>query len=153
MTPAIETLKKLNIQFDVLSYQHEVNNTHYGMEAVEKLNLNSAQVFKTLVLETHEQVLIVALTSVDEQVNLKQLAKLYKAKKLTLADAKKVHASTGYVLGGVSPLGQKKRLKTFIHKRALNFTTIYVSAGRRGLEVALSPNDLGRAITATFAEF
>lgn len=142
MTPAIEQLKKSRIKFDVLSYEHDVNNTNYGIEAVEKLNLNSAQVFKTLVLETSEQQLIVAVTPVTQQVNLKQLAKLCAVKKVMLAEPQKVQASTGYILGGVSPLGQKKRLKTYIHSSALDFDTIYISAGKRGLEVKLSPNDL-----------
>ncbi|WP_372861804.1 Cys-tRNA(Pro) deacylase [Pseudoalteromonas sp.] len=142
MTPAIEQLKKSRIKFDVLSYEHDVNNTNYGIEAVEKLNLNSAQVFKTLVLETSEQQLIVAVTPVTQQINLKQLAKLCAVKKVMLAEPQKVQASTGYILGGVSPLGQKKRLKTYIHSSALDFDTIYISAGKRGLEVKLSPNDL-----------
>ena len=142
MTPAIEQLKKSRIKFDVLSYEHDVNNTNYGLEAVEKLNLNSAQVFKTLVLETSEQQLIVAVTPVTQQINLKQLAKLCAVKKVMLAEPQKVQASTGYILGGVSPLGQKKRLKTYIHSSALDFDTIYISAGKRGLEVKLSPNDL-----------
>ncbi len=142
MTPAIEQLKKSRIKFDVLSYEHDVNNTNYGLEAVEKLNLNSAQVFKTLVLETSEQQLIVAVTPVNQQINLKQFAKLCAVKKVMLAEPQKVQASTGYILGGVSPLGQKKRLKTYIHSSALDFDTIYISAGKRGLEVKLSPNDL-----------
>lgn len=153
MTPAIEQLKKFRIKFDVLSYEHDVNNTNYGLEAVEKLNLNSAQVFKTLVLETSEQQLIVAVTPVTQQINLKQLAKLCAVKKVMLAEPQKVQASTGYILGGVSPLGQKKRLKTYIHLSALDFDTIYVSAGKRGLEIALSPAFLAGLIQASFGNF
>ena len=153
MTPAIEQLKKSRIKFDILSYEHDVNNTNYGLEAVEKLNLNSAQVFKTLVLETSEQQLIVTVTPVTQQINLKQLAKLCAVKKVMLAEPQKVQASTGYILGGVSPLGQKKRLKTYIHLSALDFDTIYVSAGKRGLEIALSPACLARLIQASFGNF
>ena len=153
MTPAIEQLKKSRIKFDVLSYEHDVNNTNYGLEAVEKLNLNSAQVFKTLVLETSEQQLIVAVTPVTQQINLKQLAKLCVVKKVMLAEPQKVQASTGYILGGVSPLGQKKRLKTYIHSSALDFDTIYVSAGKRGLEITLSPACLAELIQASFGNF
>ena len=153
MTPAIEQLKKSRIKFDVLSYEHDVNNTNYGLEAVEKLNLNSAQVFKTLVLETSEQQLIVAVSPVTQQINLKQLAKLCAVKKVMLAEPQKVQASTGYILGGVSPLGQKKRLKTYIHSSALDFDTIYVSAGKRGLEIALSPACLAGLIQASFGSF
>ncbi|MBA6410603.1 MAG: Cys-tRNA(Pro) deacylase [Pseudoalteromonas distincta] len=152
MTPAIELLKKQKIPFEVLSYEHDAGNSQYGLEAVEKLNLDSAQVYKTLVLETHERQLIVAVTPVSQQVNLKQLAKLCGAKKVAMAAPQKVQASTGYILGGVSPLGQKKRLATFIHSSASLFDTIYVSAGKRGLEIALSPTDLAVLTNAKFGD-
>ncbi|HDY92183.1 Cys-tRNA(Pro) deacylase [Pseudoalteromonas sp. SR43-6] len=152
MTPAIELLKKQKIPFEVLSYEHDAGNSQYGLEAVEKLNLDSAQVYKTLVLETHERQLIVAVTPVSQQVNLKQLAKLCGAKKVAMAAPQKVQASTGYILGGVSPLGQKKRLATFIHSSASLFDTIYVSAGKRGLEIALSPTNLAALTSAKFGD-
>lgn len=153
MTPAIELLKKQKVPHDVLSYQHDASTTRYGQEAVEKLNLNSEQVFKTLVLETNEGQLIVAITPVSQQVNLKQLAKLCSSKKVAMASAPTVQAATGYILGGVSPLGQKKRLTTFIHSSALAFKAVYVSAGKRGLEVALSPTDLMSQTHATYGDF
>ena len=153
MTPAIELLKKQKIPFEVLSYEHDAGNSHYGLEAVEKLNLDSAQVYKTLVLETHEKELIVAVTPVSQQVNLKLLAKLCGAKKVAMAAAQKVQTSTGYILGGVSPLGQKKRLPTLIHSSASQFESIYVSAGKRGLEVALKPADLALLTNAKFGDF
>ncbi|MBB1326325.1 Cys-tRNA(Pro) deacylase [Pseudoalteromonas sp. SR45-1] len=152
MTPAIELLKKQKIPFEVLSYEHDAGNSQYGLEAVEKLNLDNAQVYKTLVLETHERQLIVAVTPVSQQVNLKQLAKLCGAKKVAMAAPQKVQASTGYILGGVSPLGQKKRLATFIHSSASLFDTIYVSAGKRGLEIALSPTNLAALTSAKFGD-
>ena len=152
MTPAIELLKKQKIPFEVLSYEHDAGNSQYGLEAVEKLNLDSAQVYKTLVLETHERQLIVAVTPVSQQVNLKQLAKLCGAKKVAMAAPQNVQASTGYILGGVSPLGQKKRLATFIHSSASLFDTIYVSAGKRGLEIALSPTNLAALTSAKFGD-
>ncbi|KAF7772891.1 Cys-tRNA(Pro) deacylase [Pseudoalteromonas marina] len=153
MTPAIALLEKQKIKFEILSYQHDANNGHYGLEAVEKLNLNSEQVFKTLVLETHEGELIVAITPVSQQVNLKQLAKVAKTKKVALAAPQKVNASTGYILGGVSPIGQKKRLKTYIHSSASEFEIIYVSAGKRGLELKLAIDDIAELTKATFAVF
>ena len=152
MTPAIQMLKSSNVSFTTLSYEHDVNNTNYGLEAVEKLNLNSAQVFKTLVLETSEQQLIVAVTPVTQQVNLKQLAKLCVVKKVMLAEPQKVQASTGYILGGVSPLGQKKRLTTSIDITAKALTTIYVSGGKRGVELALSPSALAQLTQARFVD-
>ena len=153
MTPAIALLEKQKIKFEILSYQHDANNGHYGLEAVEKLNLNSEQVFKTLVLETHEGELIVAITPVSQQVNLKQLAKVAKTKKVALAAPQKVNVSTGYILGGVSPIGQKKRLKTYIHSSASEFEIIYVSAGKRGLELKLAIDDIAELTKATFAVF
>ena len=153
MTPAIALLEKQKIKFEILSYEHDANNGHYGLEAVEKLNLNSDQVFKTLVLETHEGELIVAITPVSQQVNLKQLAKVAKTKKIALAAPQKVNASTGYILGGVSPIGQKKRLKTYIHSSASEFEIIYVSAGKRGLELKLAIDDIAELTKATFAVF
>ena len=153
MTPAIALLEKQKIKFEILSYQHDANYGHYGLEAVEKLNLNSEQVFKTLVLETHEGELIVAITPVSQQVNLKQLAKVAKTKKMALAAPQKVNASTGYILGGVSPIGQKKRLKTYIHSSASEFEIIYVSAGKRGLELKLAIDDVAELTKATFAVF
>lgn len=153
MTPAIALLEKQKIKFEILSYEHDANNGHYGLEAVEKLNLNSDQVFKTLVLETHEGELIVAITPVSQQVNLKQLAKVAKTKKMALAAPQKVNASTGYILGGVSPIGQKKRLKTYIHSSASEFDIIYVSAGKRGLELKLAIEDIAELTKATFAVF
>ena len=153
MTPAITLLEQKRINFTVLSYEHDSTAAQFGLEAVEKLNLNSAQVFKTLVLETSEQQLIVAVTPVTQQVNLKQLAKLCAVKKVMMADPQKVQASTGYILGGVSPLGQKKRLKTYIHSSALDFEMIYVSAGKRGLEVTLSAKSLAHITQASFAVF
>ena len=153
MTPAIALLEKQKIKFEILRYEHDANNGHYGLEAVEKLNLNSDQVFKTLVLETHEGELIVAITPVSQQVNLKQLAKVAKTKKMALAAPQKVNASTGYILGGVSPIGQKKRLKTYIHSSASEFEIIYVSAGKRGLELKLAIDDVAELTKATFALF
>ncbi|WP_277055089.1 Cys-tRNA(Pro) deacylase [Pseudoalteromonas marina] len=153
MTPAIALLEKQKIKFEILSYKHDANNGHYGLEAVEKLNLNSEQVFKTLVLETHEGELIVAITPVSQQVNFKQLAKVAKTKKVALAAPQKVNASTGYILGGVSPIGQKKRLKTYIHSSASEFEIIYVSAGKRGLELKLAIDDVAELTKATFAVF
>lgn len=153
MTPAIALLEKQKIKFEILSYEHDANYGHYGLEAVEKLNLNSEQVFKTLVLETHEGELIVAITPVSQQVNLKQLAKVAKTKKMALAAPQKVNASTGYILGGVSPIGQKKRLKTYIHSSASEFEIIYVSAGKRGLELKLAIDDIAELTKATFAVF
>lgn len=153
MTPAINLLKKKGISFDVLSYQHEPSQQQFGLEAVEKLNLPAEQVFKTLVLEDTEHQLLVAIVPVSQQVNLKMLAKAACVKKVQMAPQKKVENTTGYILGGVSPLGQKKRLVTYVHESAQEFDVMYVSAGKRGLEIALSPQDLCSLLNAKFANF
>lgn len=153
MTPAINLLKKKGISFDVLSYQHEPSQQQFGLEAVEKLNLPAEQVFKTLVLEDTEHQLLVAIVPVSQQVNLKMLAKAACVKKVQMAPQQKVENTTGYILGGVSPLGQKKRLVTYIHESAQEFDVMYVSAGKRGLEIALSPQDLCSLLNAKFANF
>ncbi|WP_372763318.1 Cys-tRNA(Pro) deacylase [Pseudoalteromonas sp.] len=153
MTPAIKLLKNNQVSFELLSYQHSADASSFGLEAAHKLNLDSTQVFKTLVLENQDGQLLVAITPVAQQVNLKQLAALCGAKKVAMADAKKVQASTGYVLGGVSPFGQKKRLATFLHCSATQFACIYVSAGKRGLDIAIDPHDLVKLTAAKLGEF
>jgi Cys-tRNA(Pro)/Cys-tRNA(Cys) deacylase len=153
MTPAINLLKKKGIKFDVLSYEHEPNQKQFGLEAVEKLNLPAAQVFKTLVVEDNTQNLLVAVVPVSQQLNLKMLAKFAGVKKIEMAPQQAVEKSTGYILGGVSPLGQKKQLKTYIHTSAKCFESIYVSAGKRGLEIALNPKDLMTLTRGQYANF
>jgi len=152
MTPAIVFLKKQKVSFDIHQYQHETDAASFGIEAADKLGVEQQQVFKTIVLETEQKKLVVAIVPVDNQVNLKKLAKACKVKKVMMADKTKVQASTGYILGGVSPLGQKKRLPTFINESALAHEKIYISAGRRGLEVSLSSNDLSQLLQAQFTD-
>lgn len=152
MTPAINQLKQQKKTFEIHQYQHDTNAQSFGLEAVEKLSLNAAQVFKTLVVCTDTNQLAVAIIPVMFKLNLKAIAKTLKVKKVKMADANRVETTTGYVLGGVSPLGQKKSLPTVIDKSAQNFTHIYVSGGRRGLEIELSPKDLATMCRANFAD-
>jgi len=142
---------KHKIDYLIHQYSHDPNHSSYGIEAAEKLNVDVAKVFKTLVLQLDNGRLTVGIVPVSGQLNLKQQAKAAGGKKAAMADAKLVEKSTGYVLGGVSPLGQKKRLSTIIDSSATNHETILVSAGRRGLEIELSPDDLCRLTSATFA--
>lgn len=151
MTPATKQLEKHKVPFEILQYQHDANARSFGLEAVEKLALNAEQVFKTLVVCTDTDQLAVAIIPVNVKLNLKAIAKALKVKKVKMADAKRVEASTGYILGGVSPLGQKKALTTVIDASAEQFEHIYVSGGRRGLEIALSPQDLAKLCRATFS--
>jgi Cys-tRNA(Pro)/Cys-tRNA(Cys) deacylase len=152
MTPAIVFLKKQKVSFDIHQYQHDADAASFGIEAAQKLGIEQQHVFKTIVLETDQKQLVVAIVPVNNQVNLKKLAKACKVKKVMMADKTKVQASTGYILGGVSPLGQKKRLPTFINDSALNHKQIYISAGRRGLEVSLAANDLSQLLQAQFID-
>lgn len=151
MTPAINTAKRAKINFSIHEYDHDPAAASYGEEAADKLGTDPNQVFKTLVVDGGNKKLIVAIVPVSRHLDLKALAKAVSVKKLAMADAKVVERTTGYVLGGVSPLGQKKPLQTVIADSANNFPTIYVSAGRRGLEIELSPEDLAMLTKGTFA--
>ena len=148
MTPAINLLKKNKLPHKVLQYPHDPAAQSYGLEAAEKLNLPPEQVFKTLVAKTDAEKLVVAIVPVTTQLNMKQLAKAAGAKRAEMAAPEAVMRSTGYVLGGVSPLGQKRRLPTFIDRSAQNYSVIYVSAGKRGLDVEVSVNDLANLLSA-----
>jgi Cys-tRNA(Pro)/Cys-tRNA(Cys) deacylase len=150
MTPAVDQLKQENIVFTLHQYQHDTNASSFGLEAAEKLNIATEQVFKTLVVCDDKQQLAVAIVPVDHQLNLKAMAKALKVKKIKMAEAKKVETSSGYVLGGVSPLGQKRKLPTVIDQSSQNFTTIFVSGGKRGLEIELSADDLAKSINGRF---
>lgn len=144
MTPGVRAAEQAGIEFTLHEYSHDAKSASYGEEAADKLGLPSAQVFKTLVIELDSGQLAVAILPVSAQLSLKQTAKTLKAKKASLAEPAAVQRSTGYVLGGVSPLGQKKPLPTLLDQSAADWPEIYISAGRRGLEIALAPDDLLR---------
>lgn len=156
MTPAIELAKQRGLDYQLHEYTHDSNAPSFGLEAAEKLGVDVAQVFKTLVVSTDAGVLAVAILPVNKTLNFKKMAKalsaskLLSCKKVQMADPKQVERSTGYVLGGVSPLGQKKRLKTVIDRSAQTQSTIYVSGGRRGLEIELPPMQLAETLAAHF---
>lgn len=152
MTPAIKLLDKLKVPYKLHQYQHDESALSYGLEAAEKLSIDSMKVFKTLVVETDNNVLAVAIIPVDKQLKLKSMAKSLKCKKVSMADPKRVQKTTGYVLGGVSPLGQKKRLTTVIDESSIQFESIFVSGGKRGLEIEINPEKLANTIQATFSE-
>ena len=135
MTPAIDLLKKNRAEHRVHSYQHDPKSASYGLEAAEKLGLDPARVFKTLLASTERNELVVAVVPVAGTLDLKALAQAAGAKKMEMADPAAAQRATGYLVGGISPLGQKKRLRTFIDVSARAHPTVYVSAGRRGLEV------------------
>lgn len=152
MTPAINAAKKQKVVHYIHEYEHDANNTAYGTEAAEKLNLPEVRVFKTLVVSVDGKALAVAVIPVSSMLSMKLIAKALNGKKAIMADKADVERSTGYVLGGVSPLGQKRALKTVIDQSANDFETIFVSAGRRGLEIELSPTDLKALTRGSFAD-
>ena len=152
MTPAINTAKKAKIAHTVHEYAHDPASASYGLEASEKLGVPAARVFKTLVVRLDGRELAVGVVPVSSMLGMKQIARAAGAKKAEMAAPADVERATGYVLGGVSPLGQKKRLRTFVDASAADFPTIFVSAGRRGLEIELGPHDLKALTGADFAD-
>lgn len=152
MTPAVDVAKKHKIKFEIHQYSHDAKASAYGEEAADKLGLDPQCVFKTLVVSNLDGTMAVAIVPVSMQLNMKRVAKALAWKKACMADKTAVSRATGYVLGGVSPLGQKKRLLTVIDASAQNFGTIFVSAGKRGLEIELSADDLATLTNARFAD-
>ena len=152
MTPGINTAKKAKIFYKVHEYTHDSSNISYGAEAAEKMGVPEERVFKTLLVSLDGKELAVGVVPVSSKLNMKLIAKATGAKKAEMAVTSDVERSTGYVLGGVSPLGQKRKLKTLIHSLATQHSTIFISAGRRGLEIELKPSDLERLVNGKFAE-
>ncbi|WP_025820912.1 Cys-tRNA(Pro) deacylase [Shewanella marina] len=152
MTPATAVAKKAKVVYELLEYTHCKDAPSYGEEAAHALDLNPDQVFKTLLVAHDDKTapLGVALVPVSHQLSLKAAAKGLKQKKLVMANPQLAQKSSGYLVGGISPLGQKKQLPTLIDATALSFDKIYVSAGRRGLEICMAPQDLAKLCRGEF---
>jgi len=144
MTPAIDSAKRAQIAFRVHEYTHDPGAASYGLEAAEKLGADPGRVFKTLMAALDDGELVVAIVPVATALNLKALAAALRAKRACMAEMSVAERATGYVAGGISPLGQRKQHRTVLDERAALFDTIFVSAGRRGLELELAPADLIR---------
>jgi Cys-tRNA(Pro)/Cys-tRNA(Cys) deacylase len=151
MTPAIRLLQREGVAFTERPYDHDASADSFGEEAAAKLGVDPARVFKTLVCAADGD-LIMALVPSSSRLDLKALARALGVKKADLADPAVAERTTGYVVGGISPLGGRKRLPTLIDDSALSLDTLYVSAGRRGLQVELSPADLVRLTDGTTAQ-
>ncbi|WIY05928.1 Cys-tRNA(Pro) deacylase [Amycolatopsis mongoliensis] len=149
-TPATALLAKQKVAHTLHAYDHDPRAESYGLEAVEALGLERARVFKTLVVEVDGR-LVVGVVPVTGQLDLKALAAAAGGKKAKMADPAAAQRATGYVLGGISPLGHRSRLAVVIDASAPTFETVFCSAGRRGLEVELAPAELIRLTGAVVA--
>lgn len=151
MTLALTAAKKAKIPFTTHEYKHDPQNRNFGQEAVEKLGFPAEQIFKTLLAKLDGQTLVVAIIPVAATLDLKALASTIGAKKAELAPVQEAEKATGYLAGGISPLGQKKRLPMVLDDSALHFEKIYVSGGKHGLDIGLAPQDLVQLVQATVA--
>jgi Cys-tRNA(Pro)/Cys-tRNA(Cys) deacylase len=149
-TPATTVLERAGVPFTLHAYEHDTGASSYGLEAAAQLGLDPTAVFKTLLAEV-DGGLVVAIVPVAGQLDLKALAAAVQGKRAAMADPAVAERTTGYVVGGISPLGQQKRLPTVLDGSALDRSTIYVSGGKRGLDLGLAPRDLVDLLDATVA--
>ena len=155
VTPALTMLEAARISFSVSEYDRHMSGDgdlrDFGREAAEALGLSADEVFKTLVVVSESDELIVAVLPVSCQLSMKLVAAAANVKKVSMCDPSVAERSSGYVVGGISPLGQRRQLRTVIDESADLFDTIYVSGGRRGLDIGLAPADLAQVLDATIA--
>ncbi len=150
-TPATVALERAGVDFTQHHYSHDPTAPSYGLEAAEQLGLDPAAVFKTLLAEVDGR-LVVAIVPVSGQLDLKALASAVGGKRARMADPAVAERTTGYVVGGISPLGQKKRLPTVLDDSARSLESVYVSGGKRGLDLGLAPADLVALLEARVAQ-
>ncbi|MCM2973171.1 Cys-tRNA(Pro) deacylase [Larsenimonas suaedae] len=152
MTPAIRYLEHARIAHQMHRFTTDsAHGGNYGAAAAEALGVPSERVFKTLMTDLGGKTLAMALVPVSHTLDLKALAKAAKVKKAVMAPTERAEKATGYVVGGISPLGQKQRHAAFIDQSAQTFDTIFVSGGQRGLDIELGPNDLIQCLNALCA--
>jgi Cys-tRNA(Pro)/Cys-tRNA(Cys) deacylase len=149
-TPATIALRRAGIPFTVHEYAHDPRHESYGLEASQALGVPAERVFKTLVAEV-DGTLVTGVVPVEAQLDLKALAAVAGGKKAAMAPVAAAEKATGYVAGGISPVGQRRRLPVVLDASAMGFGTVFCSAGRRGLEIELAPADLVLAADATVA--
>lgn len=150
-TPATVALTRAGIEYALRAYDHDPSATDYGAEAAAKLGVDGARVFKTLLAEV-DGVLTVGIVPVVGKLDLKALAAARGGKRVQMADPAVAEKKTGYVVGGISPIGQKSKLPTVIDASAKRFGTVFVSGGRRGLDIELSPENLLRATRGEWSD-
>lgn len=149
-TPAMVALTRARVPFTVHAYEHDAGAESYGLEAADALGLDPARVLKTLFASVDGR-LVVGVVPVSHQLDLKALAAAVGGKKATMADPADAERASGYVVGGISPLGQRRPHPTVLDESAMTLETVYVSGGRRGLDLGLAPADLVRLTAATTA--
>lgn len=149
-TPATVTLTSLGIPFTPRAYRHDPSVTAFGLEAATALGVDPPRVFKTLLAEVDGS-LVVAIVPVADQLDLKALAAALDGRRATMADPAVAERKTGYVVGGISPIGQRTTLPTVLDESAFEHETVLVSGGRRGFDLELAPSDLGSAVSAVVA--
>lgn len=150
-TPATAVLTAAGVAFTTHSYPHDPAASSYGLEAAQALDLPPEQVFKTLLVDTGEG-LAVGVVPVARTLDLKAAASALGVKRVSMASPDAAQRVTGYVLGGISPIGQKRALPTVLDQSASGFSTVYVSGGRRGFDIGLAPGDLVRLTRARLAD-
>jgi Cys-tRNA(Pro)/Cys-tRNA(Cys) deacylase len=150
-TPATTALTRAGVEFGVHPYDHDPAAASYGLEAAQALGVPAGQVFKTLLVDSGAG-LAVGIVPVDRQLDLKAMASALGWKKATMADPAVAERSTGFVVGGISPVGQKRPLPTVLDATARSFDRVYVSGGRRGLDISLAVDDLVAVTTAEVAD-
>lgn len=149
-TPATTALTAAGVSFVVHGYDHDPRADSYGLEAAEALDVDPGRVFKTLMADV-DGALVVAVVPVAGQLDLKALARAVGGRKAALADPRAAERATGYVLGGISPLGQRTAHPTVVDASATTYPTVFCSAGKRGLEIEVDPGDLVRLTNARLA--
>jgi Cys-tRNA(Pro)/Cys-tRNA(Cys) deacylase len=151
VTPAIDLLRELGVSFRIIEYDHDPGHGSYGEEAVEALGVDPRQVFKTLLVTLDDGVIVVGVVPVSAKLDLKAIAAAAGAKKATMTDPAEAERRTGYVVGGISPFGQKRTHPTFVDDDARDLEVMHCSGGRRGLEIAVAPSVFVELLAATFS--
>ena len=143
-------VRRAGVAYRVLEYEHDPATSSYGLEAAEKLGVEPGRVLKTLIASVDGR-LVMALLGVEKSLNLKALASATGGKRADMAEKRAAERATGYVVGGISPLGQRRSLAAVVDREALRWERVLVSAGRRGLELEIAPADLVRILNARSA--
>ncbi|MFN8195011.1 MAG: Cys-tRNA(Pro) deacylase [Nocardioidaceae bacterium] len=149
-TPATVALERAGVAFALHAYEHDPRAASFGLEAAEALGLDPTRVFKTLMVSLDGR-LVVGIVPVTGQLDLKALARVLGGSKAVMAEAAAAERATGFVVGGISPVGQKRAHPTVLDESATGFPTVFVSAGRRGLDLEVAPADLVEVTGATLA--